>query len=40
MRAVCEDFGDELVEFNVETEHVHCWSTSPDRCTVPGSSTA
>jgi putative transposase len=23
MRAVCEDFGCELVEFNGETEHVH-----------------
>jgi putative transposase len=29
MRADCEDFGGELVEFNVETEHVHCWSTFP-----------
>ena len=29
MRAVCEDFGCELVEFNGETEHVHLLVNSP-----------
>ena len=36
MRAVCEDFGCELVEFNGETEHVHLLvNFPPDRRTVP-----
>ena len=40
MRAVCEDFGCELVEFNGETEHVHLLVNFPRPSHYPGSSTA
>jgi putative transposase len=40
MRAVCEDFGCELVEFNGEIEHVHLLVNLPRPSHCPGSSTA
>ena len=35
MRAVCADFGCELVEFNGETEHVHLLVTFPPTVAFP-----
>jgi putative transposase len=40
MRADCEDFGCELVEFNGETEHVHLLVNSLPTLALSGSSTA
>ena len=40
LRAVCEDVGCELVEFNGETEHVHLLVNFPPTLALSGSSTA